>query len=270
MLVLAVLLWPGLTHASYCGHLALGMMSSKYPCDSYLNEVNAAQYPATGVLWDSSFGNSKECLKRFLASNAHRPHAVSIYLDNGAGRRNRTLERNDFWPQLSSSEYNRLIKANNAAVIHSIAVRISEIRGFLETYGNANTQSILIPGLEDNYDGDTWRRLGVLIAERWPYVLVRNPEGANRDRGLAWFTEVHGKSAKCSGSKQIANLDGATLSKKNVEKWTRANSRRCFVTLTYTPASQGRTPNGKFVSGRAEREYEIESWLGENLATNCQ
>lgn len=269
LVALLVFSWPGLAHANYCGHLALGMMSNKYPCDAFLNEVNAARYPATGVLWDSSFGDNKECLRRYLNENWYRPHAIIVYLDNGAGRRNRTLESKDFWPRLTSANYNKLIKAGDPAMIHSIAVRISEIRGFLETFGNQNTQSILVGGLEDNYDSDTWRRLGSLISERWPYVMARNPEGSSRQKGAAWFVEIHGEKAKCSGDKLIANLDGSTLSRKNIEKWARANSARCFVTLTWTPSSQGRAPNGKFVSGRAEREFEIEPWIGEVLSEQC-
>jgi hypothetical protein len=269
LVALLVFLWPGSAHANYCGHLALGMMSNKYPCDAFLNEVNAARFPATGVLWDSSFGDNKECLVRYLNANWYRPHAIIVYLDNGAGRRNRTLEAKDFWPRLSSSEYNKLIKSGNAALIHSLAVRLSEIRGFFELYGNGNTQSILVPGLEDNYDSDTWRKLGALIVERWPYVLARNPEGKSRDKGVAWFLEIHGSSAKCSGTQLIANLDGSTLGKKSVAKWAKANGSRCFITLTWTPGSQGRAPNGKFVSGRAEREYEIEPWIGEVLAEQC-
>lgn len=267
--LLCLLISPSVSQASsYCGHLALGMMSEKYPCDDFLNEVNAAKHPATGVLWDSSFGNSKECLLRFLASNQFRPHAVVVYLDNGAGRRNRTLERGDFFPQLSSGEYNQLIKDRNAILYNGIAQRISEIRYFFETYGSYQTQTILVPGLEDNYSRDTWKALGPLVAERWPYVLVRNPEGSNRDQGVAWFKEAHGGSAKCNSVTQIASLDGTVLSKSSMKKWLRSTNN-CFVNLTYTPGSQGRKKNGAFVDHRAEREFEIDSWIGDLLAGEC-
>ena len=267
-LLLVVLLWPASANAGYCGHLALGMMSAKYPCDDFLNEVNASNTPATGVLWDSSFGTRKDCLIRFLVANQFRPHAVVVYLDNGAGRRNRTLESGDFFPTLSSNEYNQLIKDGNAVMRHAIAVRISEIRGFFEAYGSYHTQTILVPGLEDNYSRDTWKALGQLVAERWPYVLVRNPEGSNRDQGVAWFKEAHGGSAKCNSVTQIASLDGTVLSQSSMRKWIR-RTNDCFVTMTYTPASQGRKKSGAFVDHRAERDFEIESWIGDLLAGEC-
>lgn len=265
----ALFFFPSVSQASYCGHLALGIMSKKYPCDDFLNEVNAAKHPATGVLWDSSFGNNRECLKRFLASNQLRPHAVIVYLDNGAGRRNRTLERGDFFPRLSSGEYNQLLRDHNAILLNGIAQRIAEIRAFFETFGSYQTQTILVPGLEDNYSREAWIALGAVIAEHWPYVFARNPEGSNRDQGLAWFKETHGGSAKCHSATQIASLDGTVLSQSSMKKWLRRNNK-CFVALTYTPASQGRKKNGAFVDHRAEREFQIESWIGNLLAGECQ
>lgn len=264
----ALLFFPSISQASYCGHLALGMMSAKYPCDDFLNEVNASKYPATGVLWDSSFGTRKDCLLRFLASNRYRPHAVIVYLDNGAGRRNGTLEQGDFFPTLSSNSYNKLLEQGDPTVRHAIAVRISEIRGFMEAFGSMNTQTILVPGLEDNYSAAAWKALGQLVAERWPYVLVRNPNGPNSDQGVAWFKEGHGGSARCLGVKQIASLDGTVLSKSSMKKWLKRNNK-CFVALTYTPKSQGRNKSGSFVDHRAERDFEIESWIGDLLAGEC-
>jgi hypothetical protein len=210
--------------ANYCGAAALGMMSKNFPCDAFLNEVNVAKYPATALLWGSSFGDRKECLIRFLETNQFRPHAVLVYLENGAGRRNRTLESGDLYPKCSVKEWNGYLEHDNQEVYQSFATRLAEVHDFFATYGSFMTQVVIIPSLEDNYSGAAWKKTLEVRQRADVLLLARNPEGSNRDIGSAYFREGHGDGARCSGLTQIANLDGSTLSRSQISKWLRKTS----------------------------------------------
>ncbi len=257
----------GLMFGAYVGINGLGQMADRFQgtaCDQYLNTVNSAQAPLSTALWDSDFGSNKECLILFLELNAHRPHAVLIYLGNGNGRRDGTLNRRkDFWGGYRCHAFNTLISNRNQHVLQSYADRLDTIRNFMNQYGNHNTQVVLVPELEDCLDRKAWKVLGPFLRDRNPYLLVRNPSTGSRELGAAYFLELHGDSRVCGGSFQVANLDGDTLGKASARNWLK-KTRDCFIQVGYDPECQGRRTNGGFTPGsRSERDFECDSFWDE-------
>lgn len=231
-------------------------MNPRFPCDDYLNAINAAQNPLFNILWDSSFGNNKECLARFLSVNANRPHAVLVYVENGAGRRSRSLEKGDFFPQFSCRDWNYLITARHPVVLQAFADRIGEVTAFMSAAGNVNTQVIIVPALEDCYDSAAWAVLGTFVKERTFYLLARNPSSGSKEIGQAYFKETHDPRKSCSGVTQIANLDGTTKSQSSAKKWLKSR-RNCFVSVAYAPEAQGRKKDGSGGGPRFTRKFRV-------------
>lgn len=255
----------GLIFAGYVGLNGLGSFADKFqgePCDDYLNAINSAEAPAYTVLWNSSFGNNRNCLKKFLNINADRPHAVVVYIDNGASRKARQLEPGDFWYGYSVNEFNQLIETRNQNVLQSFADSLDDIRSFFSRNASSFCQVVIIPGLEDIYSDKAWEVLGPFVKERTPYLLVRNPGSGGRYKDPAYFIEKHGAQASCSGWNQIANLDGSSLSKSRARKWLKKN-RECFIEVGYDARCQGRTGTDGFVKGRANRDFDCNSFWGE-------
>lgn len=258
--LLALLLSPKVSQAQYVTLFAPSGMNPHFPCDDYLNAANAASNPGFPVLWNSSFGEDKLCLIRFLQANSNRYHVAHIYLRNGAGMRSRTLEKGDYFPKISSNEWNRLLESDNQIHYQSIADELDEIRIFMDLWGGINTQVDIVPALEDNFSREAWRKLGNFIRQRTYYLLIRNPEGHNRDLGAATFLEAHGDGARCSGRTQIANLDGTVLSKTRLKQWLkRRHKEGCFLIAVYGPEVQGRNKDRSFKKGRADRIFKVSS-----------
>lgn len=253
-----VLCVPLRAHANYVGLNGLAGMNPRFPCDAFVNTINTARNPVFTVLWDSSFGSSKECLKTFMASNAHRDHAVLVYLGNGNGRHDGTLEPGDFWQGWSCGIMNRLIAERNPYVRQSYADRLQEAMRFFAAFGSVHTQVVIVPELEDCFDSAAWAELGAFLQTQTHFVLARNPSTGSKEQGGAWFVEKHGKGAKCAGGTQIANLDGDTLGKSSTAKWFRTHGN-CWMMIGYVPEIQGRGKNGSFKGGRFDRKFTVPS-----------
>lgn len=257
-LLVFLLALPAQAAANYVGLNGLAGMNPRFPCDDYLNAINAAKNPLFSVLWDSSFGRSRDCLQRFMASNAHRDHAVLVYLGNGNARHDGTHEPGDFWAGWSCRTMNALIAEHNPHVRQSYADRLQEVMRFFAEFGSVHTQVVVVPELEDCFDSAAWRELGAFLQTQTHFVIARNPSTGSKEQGGAWFLEKHGKKSKCSGTTQIANLDGDTLSKASTDKWF-ASRRNCFMMLGYVPEIQGRGKNGGFISSRFDRKFTVPS-----------
>ncbi len=264
MLIVVLALMPGLAQAQYTGLSAYAAMHPRFPCDDYLNLVSAADNPAMAIIWDSSFGNDQTCAARFLEANQLRPHAIEIHLLNNVCFRNHSCEPGDFWQHESVKSFNQKLEQRDQVVLQSIADRLDLIRDFLEEYGNVNTQVILSTGLEDNYSSKAYAVLVKFVKERWPWLIVRSPEGTSRERGLANFGEGHG-TATCGARSQIANNDGTVMNRAKVTSFLRRNSN-CFVRFGWDAAGQGRPgKDGRGVFPRYQRSFGFANWWDEVL-----
>jgi len=256
LLLVGSLLIASTAHANYSGLAAFAAMNPRFPCDAYLNTVGAARYPAMSVIWDSSFGSDKLCIKRFLDANAQRPHMLQIHIWNAVAWRNRSGEPGDFFPTLTSKEVNALLEHGNQIFLQAVADRLVDIQTFIVQHGNENTQVMLSTGLEDNYSAKAYDLLSSFIRPRWNYLMNRNPEGSSRHVGISNFGELHGSRAVCRGRDLVANEDGATQSLKSSTKWMAKNGS-CFARFIWRNAHQGRTKSGKAVYPRRSRHFEI-------------
>ena len=262
--------FPAFAHAStYDGLSSHNIMSKKFDCDGFLNEVNAALRPTATAIWDSSFGGDKTCLTRFLDSNRNRAHAVVIYLDNGAGRRNRSLSAGDFFPGISVSDWNKLLESRNQLVRQAISDRHAAIRAYFEAFGYPTTQVILSPSLEDNLSPRAYDEFIGLLEQESYFTLMRNPEGGTRDKhlGLANVGEKHGSAAKCSGAYSMVNLDGSILSEKSAAKWY-ARNKHCWIRILWDAEGQGYVNGHKPKGPRSERGSKYHSYWSKILGAS--
>lgn len=242
--------------AQYTGVSAFAGLNPRFPCREYLQILNQSPAPAMAVLWDSSFGTDLACVTRFLHENAHKDHLIQIHLANNVCWRNRTCEAGDFWSGLDSKMVNYLLENQSQLFLQSIADRLGAIREYMAAHGTARTQTVLSLGLEDNFSPRAYEIISNFVRERWPWILVRNPEGSHRDLGVALFREEHGARARCRGRTAIASEDGSTQSASQSRRWLTRNTH-CFVRFLWRPAHQGRQRSGRFKSGRFNREFEI-------------
>lgn len=278
LLFLAVFIASGVSNAAaqYCGLNAIAAMAPNFQgkvCDDYLNQVNAAKYPAMAVLWDSSFGNDKTCITRFMDSNRHRPHLVLIYMENGAGRRNGSLESGDFFRDQSVAEWNALLtptdlepyRSWHQVVMQAWSDLIVSINTFFNASGNVRTQVVLVPGLESDYTPAVVVALAEFIVRRTWFLVFINQHSSSKVIGAAFGREFHGKAAKCTETACGASLDGQELSASETGKWLAKNLG--LYKIAHDEGGQGR-PQDKAVFPRRNRHFDYADYWGKVLS-NC-
>lgn len=244
------MLW-GLIIAQFVGLSTFSAPSEEFPCERVIETINHSRYPAMSILW-GPFGDSLQCVRRFLESNSNRAHLLQVHVQNGVCRRNGRCTERDFLPGHSvedldsgiRSELNFLSSSNplpQNAIIPSYAALIAKIRASIEPIANQNTIMVLGDDLETRQSHVTNQVFHDVIRLVWPWVHVSShnrklfgPVGLN-------LLEKHGGSPGFRDGLCIANNDGTKLSKNKARRFVQKYSRRCVATFVWLGSLQGRS-----------------------------
>lgn len=261
--------------ARYRGLSAFAAMSQKFPCDRFLETMRGVDNPAMSVLW-GTFGNSGQCMARFMEENRDRPHLLQIHLSNQVCVRKQNCGSGELFRQVKVKRYNKMLEGNDAAMIHAVSTRVHQIRAWVNGNKNHNTRVMLTTGLEDNYSTRGYRNLVKMIENSgWPYDLARNPvlestqtSSPPYQHRSAKFIELHGihppfpRTRRC-----VANLDGVSvqtgdkagysdvISPRQAKRFLRDHDGCVAALLWYAPL-QGYEKGGDFIPPR-KRDFRL-------------
>lgn len=210
-----------------------------FPCNAFLATMDFASKPGMNVLW-STFGESLECMDRFLKRYSPKPHLLLVHALNNTCIRNHNCAEGELFIGHTVSSLNKALEANDPDTIAQLRHRIQSIRMVLEALWNKNpnTYLMLSTGLEDNYSPKAFLVVLGTIQKDWPYAVIRS--------GASFGSvprEAHGTAARCSGSSHIisTNIDGDIASNTQAAKFLSSN-KNCFNRQLWYPAHQGRNP----------------------------
>lgn len=205
------------TNQSYAetvtGGAFLATRSPHFPCRPVLRWYKKQNKIFHATLYQSSFGASDRCLRRIAA--LQQDVTLQLYLSNEACRRNRTCERGDLLPELSTFEYEQLLLGELWPVSQS-QKRLKAVRDaassaltFCESVRRPGFRCLLALGLESNFNLEAARILRwMVIFDGWEREqIVFNPVADSpAAAGVSYWHEHH--SLQSDSKRQIVTMDG--------------------------------------------------------------
>jgi hypothetical protein len=152
------------------GVAVLAMKKKGFPCQRLNKALKNKQRPAVQVLW-GTFGNSTQCLRRFVHRFKDRPHLVAINISNGSCRRFNRCGTGEIWPSASLSQEREWLKRGKTK---PFVRRAKRVRKRLERLKNDNTTLRLYPQLEDNWSNREFYTAATAIEREWPHEIYRS------------------------------------------------------------------------------------------------
>lgn len=261
------------TRQAVVGSAMLALQHKNYPCKKALRQFRRSRVKYTSLL-SNTFGNSTRCLRRFIALRSDRTY-VQIYVENGAGRRNRRLKKGELFPRLTSPQYNAAWQRGDPAVILAFRKRVQRWARFARKHASERVRFIITPILEGDTSVRVAAKMTAVTREEWPYAVGWNPHiyrgGAHRVG--ADLVELHGDVTRFPRAVPcIANLDGLqpalgrrnklpigrVLSDAKLSAWLGRVVHRCdYVQLWDQPISNGERPGSPWKPPRG-RSFPME------------
>lgn len=175
----------------YLGMSAFAIMHPRFPCDKLIEFTSKIDsHPAISVLW-GTFGDSTQCLSRWLQSQSYRPHLVQIHFSNEVCRRKSNCAEGEFFGDLSVRQYDALVVGDSPAFKQGVASRMDEILTTINKWKNPFTKVVIGMGLEDQYSHLAALKLYDEIDRHTDYEISRNPLSYNAS-AIAPIHELHG------------------------------------------------------------------------------
>ena len=236
----------------YRGVSSFAITNKFFPYKRHLRQFHEdTEYPIIPVL-PGTFGWATIGLKTWNEKFKDRSRIIEIHFSNGAGRRNKKLQRYELWHPYSVDELNQKLRVNNSKVKHELIEWTHQINAFLSTVIAENEEMLKIlvcPELEDNMTDIAWERAKSIIKNNINYKVrfVRNKLQCCGTGGK--FSEAHGQSFYYD-DRFIYNLDGLSVdftgkenfhNKISVEKfktWVKKRNKSYGV-ISWSATQQG-------------------------------
>jgi hypothetical protein len=220
--------------AHYEGFSVLAVTHPNFPCDELLKATAPLPFPAIAYAI-KTFGDSYDCISRFIRQSRHRPHLIIRYVEPGPGRRNGLLSGFDLLPRLSVGQLNREIERPNSEVLAAIIEFESRDAQSLKPLLLANTRVVTVLGLEDNFTERSALTVSSLLAH------TDRAENPHNRASIGLRLERHGNVTVMPG--EIASEDGACQSDSESRLFLSRN-KHAFASFLWRPEWQGRECRG--------------------------
>lgn len=200
-------MFASIAEAQIGGATFLAAQSGKFPCAQAMRVFRGARYAHMAVLWHV-FGDSRACLRKFLARSAKQEVILEIHPTCRRCREHPEI----YGPQPEPGDPRIIAQIVDFAIRHS----------------NENTTFLISEDLEDRMTDDEARRVYAQIREFWPFDIVRNPVYCSFDFG-ADLVELHGEENSCTAftaehfGRAIFDADGGDMPWKDYAPYVRRN-----------------------------------------------
>lgn len=238
-----------LTSDHYEGFAAFAAQHDSFPCSALIDAAIALPAPALTFPFHT-FGTASDCVARFVAASADKPHLLQIYATNETCRKHNSCTTGDLFHGVSSAELNRRLEDHEPTTIATFDQRFSDISQFISSVTSKNTRTVVSLGLEDEYTTEAAGIVYDLAAAHFKEIS-ENPE---HPRGtISPVIELHRDQPVAEGG--IANEDGICRTDAQSKDFLRRN-KHTLATFLWRPEWQGRRcKDGKVVgANKAPRD----------------
>lgn len=161
------------------------------PCDSALRIINGADYPVFVFIFRLD-GDDWTCVKRFVDSNAHRPHEIRAYL------------------------YYHISEHPDQIILVG---RAKDLLDRFYEVANSNTRFSVVPVLEDRSTDEEFAAYAPAVEAALGFPVDRNPLDPTRS-SLGRFKEVHGHEYVDSETNTMSE-DGFVYVPEETRQWVK-------------------------------------------------
>ncbi len=249
---------PVLVSEHYEGVAAFAVQSPRFPCEEMLESVEGLESPGLAFPY-GTFGDSGECVAKFVKRSELKPHLLHVYVTNETCREYNFCAEGDLFLNFSAEELSRRLEERDVETLATFRRRISDISDFISRVASRNTRVVIVTGLEDEYTPQAAKVVYALVREKFGEV-VENPL---HPRVLAGeILEVHGDDDAPPGG--IASEDGVCRSDEETRHFLRVN-KGTLASFVWRAEWQGRECRDGRTTGPSipprEREFVYDSGI---------